>query len=128
MSALQLGEYIKKYRTSRGLTRKQLASELGISPGHLNNLERGEKLPSLKLLGTLAQEMNLSIDFLNQLLKSQGSALPPFPISNPEKTIAESEEELIFSIKKNQHLPPDLSNELAAIVSRYFENIKLKRG
>jgi transcriptional regulator with XRE-family HTH domain len=49
-----------KYETSQA----QVAMIVGITPGHMGNLETGKKLPSLELLLKLADYYRVSVDYL----------------------------------------------------------------
>lgn len=41
-------------RTDRGLSQKELAEKLGVSPAHITKMEKGDNLPSLQLLEKMA--------------------------------------------------------------------------
>lgn len=54
---------IRKYRTEKGLTLKELSSKLGISTGYLCHLERGTRQnPSFELMKKIAIELGRTID------------------------------------------------------------------
>ena len=67
------GAVIKNARLQAGLTRKELADNLGISPRHLKNIENNHKKPSLKLLHHLIRELSIPAD----LIFHPGSGITP---------------------------------------------------
>lgn len=60
--ALRIGEAIRRARKVRGWSQAKLASRLSVSNNHVGNIERGKGLPSVGMLATIAQLLNLSID------------------------------------------------------------------
>lgn len=57
------GEALKRYRTRRGLTLRELAGE-SISTGYLSRLERGERRPSRAAVDYLAHRLGVSVQDL----------------------------------------------------------------
>jgi XRE family aerobic/anaerobic benzoate catabolism transcriptional regulator len=68
-----LGERVRLMRSRRGVTRKVLAREAGISERHLANLETGMGNASVLLLRQLAQALNCS---MAELVGQDGIASP----------------------------------------------------
>ncbi len=68
-----LGERVRVMRSRRGVTRKVLAQEAGISERHLANLETGTGNASVLLLRQLAQALNCS---MAELVGQDGIASP----------------------------------------------------
>ncbi len=68
-----LGERVRLMRSRRGVTRKVLAQEAGISERHLANLETGTGNASVLLLRQLAQALNCS---MAELVGQDGIASP----------------------------------------------------
>lgn len=61
---LPIGKRIKDLRTSKGLTQKQLASEIEVQAVTLQRFEYGTVRPSLDTLIALADYFNVSLDYL----------------------------------------------------------------
>lgn len=61
---------LRWWRLRRGLTQAELAPRLNISPGHLANLERGDRELTVPVLDRLAKELQCTVADL--LLTSQG--------------------------------------------------------
>ena len=68
-----MGERVRLMRSRRGVTRKVLAREAGISERHLANLETGSGNASVLLLRQLAQALNCS---MSELVGQDGIASP----------------------------------------------------
>lgn len=58
------GERLKQLRESVGLDQKGFAAKIGVSPGVLGFVERGERKPSKKLMEKLYETMSVSSDWL----------------------------------------------------------------
>ena len=58
------GIKIKDARNKLGLTQFELAEKLNISQNFLGDIERGNKLPSLKKLIELSNLLKISLDYL----------------------------------------------------------------
>lgn len=61
---LTLGSAIRQLRGAAGLTQKELAERLGISPTYVSHLEAGRKEPSVQLLRDLAKSLDVPFGFL----------------------------------------------------------------
>lgn len=59
--ARRLGDRVKKYRARRGMSRKVLSQQSGVSERYLAQLEGGQANVSFQILWNLAQTMNTSI-------------------------------------------------------------------
>ena len=57
---------IKKYRIARGLTQEKLAELCDISPDYISEIERGRKIPSLKRLIIIAEQLNVTLGDLEK--------------------------------------------------------------
>lgn len=51
---------IKYFRKLKGLTQEMLAEQVGVSPVYISCLERGTKVPSLDLLGEIADALKVN--------------------------------------------------------------------
>ena len=59
-----LGENIRKERKKQMLTIEKLAEKAGITDNFLGKIERGDSIPSLQTIDSIACSLNVSIDFL----------------------------------------------------------------
>ena len=67
-----IGENIKKFRESKGLSRNELSDKIDVSASGLANYENGNRLPSVEVLIRLATVLQIPIDLLI------GSKLTPY--------------------------------------------------
>jgi transcriptional regulator with XRE-family HTH domain len=63
---------MRAYREGRGWTLAEMADRVGVSPGHLSRIERGQKSPSVALLGRCAKVLGLRE--LHKLLRPYGQS------------------------------------------------------
>ncbi|HEV2375878.1 MAG TPA: XRE family transcriptional regulator [Streptosporangiaceae bacterium] len=59
-----MGPRLRRVRTQRGLSARELARRLGCSPSLISQIERGLSAPSVGMLYALARELATSLDFL----------------------------------------------------------------
>lgn len=57
MNGKKLGDYIKSLRLSKGLSRDALGSFANVTGGHINNIERGDRIPSPEVMIALANAL-----------------------------------------------------------------------
>ena len=98
-----LGTRIKEQRQRRMLTQQQLAEKVNLTPGFISRIENGKKKPSLEVLLSICEALNIT---LNDLLV--GNQIPQESDYNAEFTellshYNESERRLIFEITKALH-------------------------
>ncbi|MEW9093917.1 MAG: helix-turn-helix transcriptional regulator [Clostridiaceae bacterium] len=51
---MNIGKNIKFYRRKQRLSQRQLAIRIGVSPSHINKLEKNIRIPSIPLLYRIA--------------------------------------------------------------------------
>lgn len=61
---MQIGEKIKNYRKTAGLTQEQVADYLDVSTPAVNKWEKGESLPDIEKCKLLAEVLDVSLDDL----------------------------------------------------------------
>jgi len=59
-----VGRRLKRFRKSKNLTQKSVASSIGTSSGHISDLESGKKLPGSETLYSLMRNFGLNINWL----------------------------------------------------------------
>jgi transcriptional regulator with XRE-family HTH domain len=55
----KIGELLKTRRETLGLTQRSLADKLGVEASHVAYIENGQRRPSLKLVGRIADTLGL---------------------------------------------------------------------
>ena len=69
---IDLGERLRELRTLRNMSQETLALAAGISPAYLGMLERGQKNPTVRVLGNLCSALRISLtDFFCQEKKQE---------------------------------------------------------
>lgn len=61
---MAIGDVIKKYRKSKGMTQEEMATCLGVTTPAVNKWERGHTLPDLSLLAPIARLFGITTDEL----------------------------------------------------------------
>ncbi|MBS3824983.1 helix-turn-helix domain-containing protein [Candidatus Bipolaricaulota bacterium] len=69
MDLEKLGRKIREVRNSRGLTLEDLSDQLNVAQSYLSEVERGKKVPSLKVLCSLSAYLDLPRSFLREVLE-----------------------------------------------------------
>lgn len=59
-----LGERISFLRIQKGISQAELAQKLHLSPSTLGSYEQGRRIPSVSILLALADEFEVSVDYL----------------------------------------------------------------
>lgn len=68
----KIGNRIRQYRKSVGLTQEKLSEKIGITPKHLSKLEAGRHNPHFDTIILLAKELDVPIDaFLEDVEDNQ---------------------------------------------------------
>ena len=64
MDRVALGKRVREARNKSGLTQEVLAERVDIAVSYLGEIERGEKTPSLDVLISIAESLEISCDYL----------------------------------------------------------------
>lgn len=64
MDKVELGKALREARNSRSLTQEQLAELADIGVMYLGEIERGKKMPSLKIFIKLIEALDVSADYI----------------------------------------------------------------
>jgi len=78
MKPERLGSKLRSVRASRDLTLDKVSSRLGVTPSYLSEIERGNKIPSLKVLCNLTRYLDLPRDFFRDVLEDPGDEVMSF--------------------------------------------------
>lgn len=114
-----LGERVRRLRTARGVTLKQVEAAVGISATHVSEIERGKTSPTIGALAKIANALKVDMAFLLEVppgdrihvsrpderraLTMGAGALELVPLSNPEPGIELS----VFDIRMSEHAVVD---------------------
>jgi len=64
MNLREVGRKIREQRNYKGLTQEQLSEAVNITPAYLSGIERGNKIASIKIMLAIANELEMSLDFM----------------------------------------------------------------
>ena len=59
-----MGKRVRSKRLELGLTQQKMAEQLGVSLSFYGHIERGTRVPSIETLVTIANCLNVGIDYL----------------------------------------------------------------
>ena len=78
MDLEKLGRRLRKARKSRDLTLENVSSRLGVNPSYLSEIERGNKVPSLKVLCDTSVVLDLPRSFFRNVLEDTEGEVKSF--------------------------------------------------
>ncbi len=100
MDLTLLGNRIRVAREKEGITQEELAERINISPSHISVIERGVKTVRIDTVVRIANELDVSADYLLQDLvkRSRESQLLSSIMDLPET----DRSRLLNAVKNNQ--------------------------
>lgn len=100
MDLTLLGNRIRIAREKKGITQEELAERVNISPSHISVIERGVKTARIDTVARIANELDVSADYLMQDLvkRSRESQLLSSIMELPES----DRNRLLTAVKNNQ--------------------------
>ena len=110
----QMGEYIRAQRQLADLSLRGLAELTQVSNAYLSQIERGLHQPSLRVLESIAEALNVTAD---TLLSQAGMSHSPSPGDPPVQVDTET------AIRND----PDLTPEERDSLIRVYQNFKRHR-
>ncbi|MCX8999483.1 helix-turn-helix domain-containing protein [Rhizobiaceae bacterium BDR2-2] len=112
------GETVRRLREQRGVTQKQMAEAIGVSPAYLSALEHGKRgKPSFDFLQRVAGYFNVIWDEAEELFRIAAR-------SDPRVTVDTSGLPAAYTALANRiaremrQLPPDVIAELDAVLEK----------
>lgn len=120
---MELGRLVEQRRHELELSRRDLAERSDVSYPYLSQIESGDRDPSLKTLGKLADALSLPVSQLASMVSPESwvasGSLPPGSDSIPRASYGEStdlyREKVLPSVRRKlQSIPPLMRLELLA--------------
>jgi transcriptional regulator with XRE-family HTH domain len=116
---VDIGGRLKRLRGERGLTQKELASRVrgGVDYTYIGKIERGEQLPSLKILLKIGDALSVPVNYFFQ----DEAAAVMDEVSLELKSLAKDEEgrELLRILRLLHREDVPLVIEIIRVLSRY---------
>ena len=106
-----IGEKIKHIRVISGLTQKKFAKQIGVSDGHVSNMESGKDFPSQMLIQIISRYFGVSEKWLVD--DADGSYPEIIKVNGLQKRIAEL-------IDEHELLPRSVPNGLNVSEDEWF--------
>lgn len=88
-----IGQRIRNYRTSAGLSQEKLAELSGCHPTYIGQLERGEKNATLESIEKISVALNISLSKLFEKLGGEDTEKDSIPLACYELLSAKSKDE-----------------------------------
>lgn len=95
---MTLGERIRLKREWLGMTQKDLAKALGVTPQYISVLEKDKRIPSLPLAVRLARQLGVNVDYL---ATGQEGEAP----------------DIVEILRADKSLPLDIKNALITLIT-----------
>lgn len=100
---MHIGENIKKYRLEKKLKQSELAEKSKVSRVAIGNYERGDRMPSAKILHSIATALNVTVNDLIGTLDFFGS-----------------KQQILYEVSNHPYLSPDdKGNFLDLMIKNY---------
>ena len=77
---MELGDVIRSLRQTKGMTQKELADQLSISPSTIGMYEQNRRVPDIDTVSKIAYVFEVSVDYLLGTEKSGGNNYSNFQI------------------------------------------------
>lgn len=77
---MKFGDLLRSFRQARGMTQKELADKLSISPSTIGMYEQNRRVPDIDTISQIAQVFSVSIDYLLGIEKSGGNNYSNFQL------------------------------------------------
>ena len=68
----EIGERLREIRREKGLTQKELSTRVEVDYSYIGKIERGEQLPSIKMLIRLSEILSIPISYFFQEVHIMG--------------------------------------------------------
>ncbi|WP_156277358.1 helix-turn-helix domain-containing protein [Paenibacillus sp. NEAU-GSW1] len=98
-----IGENIRNLRKERGLSQEQLALRAEINASYMGQVERGEKSPTIDVLGKIAGALHCSLEQIVGSAPSKGSEIDSSyadKIAHQMSALSVKEQEAVYKFVK----------------------------
>lgn len=124
-----LGERVQFARSQQNLTMSELAERIGITQGHLSNIENGKRTPGAGILSNLARELGVREDWLirgeEPMYVESGKTIDDYSVAGCY--LAELTENIDVSDGEYEELLQLLQERLASMKDEVASRLKRRR-
>ncbi len=118
----EIGRRLKRLRLEKGLTQKELAAEVSLDYTYIGKIERGEQLPSLKILLKISEVLAVHVNHF-----FQDEALPFVSVAELKRLVnTDKGEELLKALKLLHEDDIPLLIEIIRVLGRHRGAAKAK--
>ena len=111
---MEFADKLKKIRKNKNFSQIKLAERIDITPNHFSRLETGKYQPSIAVLKKLAQELEVSIDYL---VSEDDEEIPEIRIQNKS---------LLEKVKLIENLDEKDQEAIIRIIDSMLTKTKMK--
>lgn len=98
MEYKSIGKNIRKFRDESGITQEELAEMVCLSVSYMGAIERGEKLPKLKVFIDIANALKVSSDSLLSGVLDVGNQIIASELSEELSCLSKSDQMRVFNV------------------------------
>lgn len=98
MKYKSIGKNIRKRRDELGITQEKLAEIVNLSVSYMGAIERGEKLPKLKVFISIANALEISADTLLSGVLEVGNQIVASELSKELSSLSKLEQTRILNV------------------------------
>lgn len=98
MEYKSIGKNIRKCRDELGITQEKLAEIVNLSVSYMGAIERGEKLPKLKVFISIANALKVSSDVLLSGVLDVGNQIIASELLEELSSLSKSDQIRIFNV------------------------------
>lgn len=100
MEYKSIGKNIRKRRDELGIKQEQLAEMVDLSVSYMGAIERGEKLPKLKVFISIANALKISSDTLLSEVLDVGNQIVASELSKELSDLPKSDQNRILNVMR----------------------------
>lgn len=125
-----IGRKLRELRQQRGLTQKELARKIRgtVDYSYIGKIERGEQLPSLKMLQRLSDALAVPLSYFFQGIDGAGTALTEGRKGRKEALGRQRERLLLHLVRTVHHDDIPLLVEIVRILNKHRKPQRLGKA
>lgn len=101
---MKFGDLLRSFRQTKGMTQKELADKLSISPSTIGMYEQNRRVPDIDTISKIAQIFSVSVDYLLGIEKSGGNNYSNFQLFDESFDFRERVRSLMHEQKMSEEI------------------------